>query len=115
MIYEITEIKQIIPELEFECDAKITVLLERAEAEILYILKKRTLPMDEENKHKKEVKLACVFFIENALKEAKTKGMKSFRQGNIAVTYDDENIQKENLEKELKKILAPLIRVQIWS
>ena len=111
MIYEIPEIKSIVPALAGKSDEQIKYLLQKAEVRILGFLKWKKLPEE----IPVQIKTACVWLIEHEEKTAKTENMTSFRQGNISVNYADATTQKNNLEENLRHLLAPLIQVKIWS
>lgn len=113
MIYSVKEIKNLIPSLVNAGDDKVTFLLQSAEMEICSILRVKKLPKYDEMPM--QIKTACVWLIEHSQSEEKTAGMKSFRQWNISVDYGDENAKKDILNINLKKLLAPLTKVKVWS
>lgn len=67
MIYTVAEIKTLIPSLESVSDTKITSLLLQAEGDILFFLKKKTLPKQDDDTHYDCVKVVCRMLIESYL------------------------------------------------
>lgn len=110
-ILTIDEVKKILPFLQNTSNERIKYLLEKAEVRILGFLKWTKLPEE----IPMQIKTACLWLIEHEEKTAKTENITSFRQGNISVNYADAMTQKNNLEENLRHLLAPLIQVKIWS
>lgn len=113
MIYSVEEIENIVPSLVGKSDERVKFLLENAETKICSVLRVKNLSKFSEIPM--QIKTACVWIIEHAVGAEKSAEMKSFRQGNISVDYVDEYTRKENLNDNLKHLLAPLMSVKIWS
>lgn len=69
MIYEISEIKNILPFLEKKSDEQIKYLLQKAEVRILGFLKWKKLPEE----IPVQIKTACVWLLEYEEKFSKTE------------------------------------------
>ena len=106
-IFEISEIRDLIPELMKISEIKIQMFIDAAIEKICFFLHKKELS-DELLKNPK-IKIAAFSL------QKETTGMTAFKQGNISVNYETTENRTVAVEAEVKKILAPLIQVKVWS
>lgn len=113
-IFEISEIRDLIPELSKISDPRIQMLIDTAIEKICFFLHKKELS-DELLKNPK-IKIAAFHLIRHEFSlQKETAGMIAFKQGNISVNYESAESRTVAVEAEVKKILAPLIQVKVWS
>lgn len=113
-IFEISEIRDLIPELMKIPEIKIQMFVDAAIEKICFFLHKKELS-DELLKNPK-IKIAAFHLIRHEFSlQKETAGMTAFKQGNISVNYETTENRTVAVEAEVKKILAPLIQVKVWS
>ncbi|MDO4873740.1 MAG: hypothetical protein Q4A35_00895 [Candidatus Gracilibacteria bacterium] len=113
-IFEISEIRDLIPELVKIPEIKVQMFIDTAIEKICFFLHKKELS-DELLKNPK-IKIAAFHLIRHEFSlQKETAGMAAFKQGNISVNYESAESRTTSVEVEVKKILTPIIQVKVWS